>query len=174
MYLQSTSSTHGHYIWILANGSEMICQPLGHLLGPRSSHMGLGIWIFPMSDLIFMYLVLKKKKSTKTTPSDRVPYSGRAPWIFNFVQKKRSNPMSITISQIILFFCRMQFGFLQYDWTMNKKVKLWLEKHLPMLNVELIHFKMLWKNQGKFDAIFNLIHFLWIFWFHEISAMYTT
>ena len=88
MYLSSTSSTHGHlspYLrpgtWVLANGSKMICQPLGHLLGPGSSHTGLGIWAFSMSDLIFMYLVLKKKKSTKTTPSDRVPYSGRAPKI---------------------------------------------------------------------------------------------
>ena len=65
MYLSSTSSTHGHlwpYLrpgtWVLANGSKMICQPLGHLLGPGSSHTGLGIWVFPMSDLIFMCLVL--------------------------------------------------------------------------------------------------------------------
>ena len=35
-----------------------ICQPLEHLLGPGSSHMGLGIWVFPMSNLIFMCLVL--------------------------------------------------------------------------------------------------------------------
>ena len=75
MYLSLTSSTHGHSfvtvftsrhlgpnIWVLANGSKMICQPLGHLLGPGSSHTGLGIWVFSMSDLIFMYLVLKKKK----------------------------------------------------------------------------------------------------------------
>ena len=53
MYLQSTSLTHGHsspYLgagtWVLtfgvlANGSKMICQPLGQLLGPGSSHMGL-------------------------------------------------------------------------------------------------------------------------------------
>ena len=26
----------GLNIWVLANGSKIICQPLGHLLGPRS------------------------------------------------------------------------------------------------------------------------------------------
>ena len=83
----------GPNIWVLANGSKIICQPLGHLLGPGSSHMGLGIWVFPMSDLIFMYLVLKKKKSTKTTPSDRVPYSGRAPKYFHEKKLKiKMNP----------------------------------------------------------------------------------
>ena len=74
-----TSRHLGPNIWVLANGSRIIFQPLGHLLGPGSSHMGPLICVWPMSDLIFMYLVLKKKKSTKTTPSDRVPYSGRAP-----------------------------------------------------------------------------------------------
>ena len=53
-----TSRHLGSNIWVLANGSKMICQPLGHLLGPGSSHTGLGIWVFPMSDLIFMCLVL--------------------------------------------------------------------------------------------------------------------
>ena len=43
MYLQSTSLTHGHsspYLrpvtWVHTNGSKMICQPLGRLLGPES------------------------------------------------------------------------------------------------------------------------------------------
>ena len=44
-------------IWVLAKGSKMICQPLEHLLG-GSRHMGLGIWVFPMSNLNFMCLVL--------------------------------------------------------------------------------------------------------------------
>ena len=83
MYLSSTSWTHGHSspylhpgtwvllsgslqmglkwfgnLWDTANWSKIICQPLGQLLGPGSCHMGLGIWVFPMSDLIFMCLVL--------------------------------------------------------------------------------------------------------------------
>ena len=54
-----TSRHLGPNIWVLANGSKIICQPLGHLLGPGSSHMGPLIWVWPMSDLIFMYLVFK-------------------------------------------------------------------------------------------------------------------
>ena len=33
-----TSRHLGPNIWVLANGSKIICQPLGHLLGPGFSH----------------------------------------------------------------------------------------------------------------------------------------
>ena len=37
-----TSRHLGPNIWVLANGSKMICQPLGHLLGPGPRVLGLG------------------------------------------------------------------------------------------------------------------------------------
>ena len=64
MYLQSTSLTHGHsspYLgpgtWVLtfgvlANGSKMICQPLGQLLGPGSWVQSQGSTFF-LCNLIF-------------------------------------------------------------------------------------------------------------------------
>ena len=49
----------------------MICQPLEHLLGPGSSHMGLGIWVFTMSNLIFMLLVLLDPEPKTQDPNCR-------------------------------------------------------------------------------------------------------
>ena len=37
-----TSRQLGPNIWVLANGSKMICQHLGHLLGPGSQVLGPG------------------------------------------------------------------------------------------------------------------------------------
>ena len=42
----------GPNIWVLANGSKMICQPLGHLLGPRSRVLTPE----PRFNLVFMHL----------------------------------------------------------------------------------------------------------------------
>ena len=61
----------GPNIWVLANGSKMICQTLEHLLGPGSSHMGLGIWVFTMSNLIFMLLVLLDPEPKTQDPNCR-------------------------------------------------------------------------------------------------------
>ena len=63
MYLQSTSLTHGHsspYLgpgtWVLtfgvlANGSKMICQPLGQLLGP-------GSWVQSQGSTSFLCILI--------------------------------------------------------------------------------------------------------------------
>ena len=76
-----TSRHLGPNIWVLANGSKMICQPLAHLLGPGSSHMGLGIWVFPMSNLIFMLLVSLDPgpKTQDPNPKTQIPANVYAP-----------------------------------------------------------------------------------------------
>ena len=91
-------------IWVLAKGSKMICQPLEHLLGPRSSHMGLGIWVFTMSNLIFMLLVLLDPepktqdpncRTQDPNPKTQIPANVYAPslvispifWLIGFSQK---------------------------------------------------------------------------------------
>ena len=71
-----TSRHLGRNIWVLANGSKMICQPLEHLLGPGSSHMGLGIWVFQMSDLIFMCLVLLDLEPKTQDPNPKTQIVG--------------------------------------------------------------------------------------------------
>ena len=57
-----------------------ICQPLEHLLG-GSRHMGLGIWVFPISNLIFMLLVLLDPgpKTQDPNPKTQIPANVYSP-----------------------------------------------------------------------------------------------
>ena len=75
----------GPNFWVLANGSKIIYQPLRHLLGPGSSHMGPLIWVWPMSNLIFMCLVSwdPGPKSQDPDCRSRDPANVYAPKHFN-------------------------------------------------------------------------------------------
>ena len=108
-----TSRHLGPNIWVLANGSKMICQPLGHLLGPGSSHMGLGIWVFTMSNLIFMLLVLLDPepktqdpncRTQDPNPKTQIPANVYAP-------KKISNGMRFFYLNFVLLFCNFRAHF---------------------------------------------------------------
>ena len=46
-----TSRHLGPNIWVLANGSKMICQPLGHLLGP-------GYWVQSQGSTSFLCILI--------------------------------------------------------------------------------------------------------------------
>ena len=73
---KSMSRNLGPNIWVLANGSKIICQPLGHLLGPGSCHMGLLIWVWPMSNLIFMCLVSWDPRPKTQDPNPKTQIVG--------------------------------------------------------------------------------------------------
>ena len=73
---ESMSRHLGPNIWVLANGSKMISQPLGHLLGPGSWVLGPVIWVWPMSNLIFMCLVSWDPRPRTQIPRPRTQIIG--------------------------------------------------------------------------------------------------